>query len=259
MDKSTWIAELRTFAAEARRRNPIPDRSALSAEDDQQRQIIGSEFYRWGWSDDGGLNRIQGQREIFGGDSDIPTIVFTTNWPGLVAARELLPDDPTSPVICLLQSEFGEFNQRMLDRASSRPELPYPGFQNPGQDSQDHLDDWSARLDLIGGETGNTGFDYAEFCVHVWSHFAHPIAADPQPDSDDEDDDGGDPGGIEGWPSTGLSSAQHAFPEVNPEEFRLHVVGNLWGPQAGSSQQHLWRWDGRKLELLREDSSFVVY
>ena len=252
MDKSTWIAELRTFAADARQRNPIPDRPALSAEDDQQRQIIGSEFYHWGWADDGGLNRIQGQREIFGGAAEIPTIVFSTNWPGLVAARDLLPDDPASPVVCLLQAEFAEFNQRMLDQAARKQDRWHAALESPGQTS---LDD----LDILGIGTGDNRFDYAEFCVHVWSHFVHPLAADPEPDSDDEDYDGGDPGGIEGWPSTDLSSAQHAFPEVSPEEFRVHVVGDLWGPRAGSSREHLWRWDGRKLELLREDSSFRIY
>ncbi|MCY3914278.1 MAG: hypothetical protein OXG43_13690 [Chloroflexi bacterium] len=201
------------------------------------------------------MNRIQGQREIIGGATDIPTIVFSTNWPGLVAARELLPEDPASPVICLLQSEFAEFNQRMLDQAARELDRWDAALENPGEMS---LDD----LALIGFEAGDTRFDYAEFCVHVWSHFVHPLAADPQPDSDDEDDeddDGGAPGGIEGWPSTDLGSAQHAFPEVNPEQFRVHVVGNLWGPQAGSSQQHLWRWDGRKLELLLEGFTTSVY
>ena len=149
MDKSTWIAELRTFAADTRQRNPTPDRSALSAEDDQQRQIIGSVFHHWGWNDDGGLNRIQGQREILGGATDLPTIVFSTNWPGLVAARELLPEDPASPVICLLQSEFAEFNQRMLDQAASHQELPYPEFWGAGQDSPDRLDDRRTHLGMV--------------------------------------------------------------------------------------------------------------
>ena len=260
MDKSTWIAELRTFAADTRQRNPTPDRSALSAEDDQQRQIIGSVFHHWGWNDDGGLNRIQGQREILGGATDLPTIVFSTNWPGLVAARELLPEDPASPVICLLQSEFAEFNQRMLDQAASHQELPYPEFWGAGQDSPDRLDDRRTHLDLIGGETGDTSFDYAEFCVHVWNYFVQPKEAEPEPVSDDDDDSGGDLGRIEGWPSTHLASALHrAHPEVSPHEFRLHVVGDLWGPQAGSSREHLWRWDGNKLEMLREDSSLLIY
>ena len=270
MDRRTWIAELRTFAVRARQRDPIPDRSSLSAEDDQQRRIIGSDFYHWGWNDEAGLNRIQGQRRIFGGAEDIPTIMFSTNWPGLVAARELLPADPPNPVICLLQSEFAEFNQLMLQQEASRPQRWHTELENLDQELLDQIVDGRTHLDVIRGEPDRARFDYAEFCVHRWSYFAHPIQDEPQPDTGDDDfdedeleadddDSGDDPGGIEGWPRTSLGAAQQAYPAMNPQDFRVHVVGDLWGTRAGSSCEHLWRWDGHKLELLQENFGFAIY
>ncbi len=50
----------------------------------------------------------------------------------------------------------------------------------------------------------------------------------------------------------GAADASQKYPTVAPEDFRLHVSGDLWGDHCGSEQSHLWQWNGEELVLLQE-------
>jgi hypothetical protein len=56
-----------------------------------------------------------------------------------------------------------------------------------------------------------------------------------------------------------LAKATAAYPSVDPNEFRIHIQGDLWGEQCGLFVEHLWRWDGDEMKLLEEAISHGVY
>ena len=56
-----------------------------------------------------------------------------------------------------------------------------------------------------------------------------------------------------------LTQASEAYPSVSVDEFRIHSSGDLWGKRCGVFGDHLWRWDGEKMELLEEAFSQGVY
>lgn len=42
------------------------------------------------------------------------------------------------------------------------------------------------------------------------------------------------------------------FPDLPLDQCRIHRVGDLWGPLAGTGADHLWRWDGETMRLVKE-------
>jgi hypothetical protein len=56
-----------------------------------------------------------------------------------------------------------------------------------------------------------------------------------------------------------LLRTQKVYPEVSPEEYRIHITGDLWAEQCGVQSEHLWRWNGEEMELLEEDFSPAIY
>lgn len=42
------------------------------------------------------------------------------------------------------------------------------------------------------------------------------------------------------------------YPHLRMAECRIHHIVEMWGPLAGSSYEHLWRWDGQTLHLIKE-------
>jgi hypothetical protein len=56
-----------------------------------------------------------------------------------------------------------------------------------------------------------------------------------------------------------LLRTQEVYPEVSPEEYRIHTTGDLWAEQCGMQGEHLWRWNGEEMELLEEAFSQAVY
>ena len=49
-----------------------------------------------------------------------------------------------------------------------------------------------------------------------------------------------------------LSQASEAYPSVRIDEFRIHSSGDLWGKSCGIFGDHLWQWNGEKMELLED-------
>ncbi len=76
--------------------------------------------------------------------------------------------------------------------------------------------------------------DEFTFHIHHWSYF--------RPLNQDE-----------------LTQASKMYSEVNPEELRIHASGDLWGELCGVGCEHLWRWNGQKMELLEEAFSQVRF
>lgn len=114
MDKQAWTKALKEYAGRRRKRRPLPDRPALSPEEEWQCRIIGSELLAWGRR---GLPRIDGQREMLKRLAPFepgPIVVFTTSISGLVAAREILAK-PCEKIVCLLPEEFALFERRNRD------------------------------------------------------------------------------------------------------------------------------------------------
>lgn len=55
------------------------------------------------------------------------------------------------------------------------------------------------------------------------------------------------------------AEAAGAGREVRAADCRLHVTGVMWGPRMGRQVEHLWRWNGRELELVKEAVRSEVY
>ncbi len=189
MNEEEWSAAVRSFAQLQREQSSIPDRDSLSTEEEWQCRIIGGEFISWYQHRLPDILRQRAALRFMKFDPK-PFIIFTTSMPGLVAAREIMPEAPQS-LVYLLHSEFEEFE----------------------------------RNHLAGDFTA---------CIHHWSYF-RPL---------DEEF---------------LARAQQSFPGVKAEEYRIHTVGDLWGERCGGEDNHLWRWNGREMELLEELFSQVVF
>jgi hypothetical protein len=130
-----WTSRLRTYAAEHRAAVPLPDRDALTDAQEWHCRLVGGTILAW--------LRQHGPRfleervvmcKLLGIDRD-PTIVFTSDVPGLIAAREIVGPDHER-VVYLLEDEFAAAPPRVTDPEYKhhvhfwsffRPELE-PGF-----------------------------------------------------------------------------------------------------------------------------------
>jgi hypothetical protein len=111
---SDWVAQLREYVAGCRAKAPLPDRDALTEAQEWHCRIIGGTLLTW-------LRQV-GPRflperavmcNLLGIDRD-PAIVFTSDLPGLVAAREIVGPDHER-VIYLLGDEFAAAPPRAAD------------------------------------------------------------------------------------------------------------------------------------------------
>lgn len=113
-DGKNWFDELKQFAMGRRAKYPIVDRDELSAEQEVQCCIIGTSLLTW--LREHGPRLIQ-ERAILANlkkwEED-PFIVFTSEQPGLVAARTILGDGHDT-VAFLYPDEFTEYLQTHPD------------------------------------------------------------------------------------------------------------------------------------------------
>jgi hypothetical protein len=109
-----WAAQLREHAAACRTTVPLPDRDTLTAAQEWHCRIVGGTILTW--LRQVGPRFLQ-ERAVICTLQDIdrdPTIVFTSDLPGLVAAREIVGPDHER-VIYLLEDEFAAAPARVAD------------------------------------------------------------------------------------------------------------------------------------------------
>jgi hypothetical protein len=103
-----WFAGLKRFVGECRSNRPIVARETLPAIEEMQCRIIGGSLMTW--LQDYGPRLIQERAmhaKLEGWEKD-PFVVFTSEQPGLVAAREIIGEGP--PIIAFLYpTEFTEW------------------------------------------------------------------------------------------------------------------------------------------------------
>lgn len=105
---TNWFDGLKAFATSCRVKHPLIDRGDLSTADEMQCRIIGGNLISW-------LNehgaRLLEERAVLadlkGWEKD-PFIVFTSEQPGLVAAREII-EDASDTIVFLRPAEFSEW------------------------------------------------------------------------------------------------------------------------------------------------------
>jgi hypothetical protein len=56
-----------------------------------------------------------------------------------------------------------------------------------------------------------------------------------------------------------LELAQERYPQIDPAEFRIHTSGDMWGERCGGGADHLWRWNGKSMELIEESYSQIRF
>jgi hypothetical protein len=103
-----WFDGLKRFVGECRTRCPVISRDKLSIMEEMQCRIIGGSLIAW--LQKYGPRLIQ-ERAMLAGlknwEKD-PFIVFTSDRPGLVAAREILDEEPAA-IAFLYPNEFTEW------------------------------------------------------------------------------------------------------------------------------------------------------
>ena len=148
------------------------------------RRIVGGALQTWLWEH--GPHILQERAtlaHLLDADRE-PSIVFTGDAAGLLAAEEIV-GPVNDRVAYLLEEEF----------AAAEPPLADPGYVRH---------------------------------VHVWSRFLPNVDA-----------------GI-------TEQARARYPIPSSSEYWQHAKGTMWGVNAGRGVNHLWRWDGREMELLEE-------
>ena len=110
-----WVAELRAYIADCRSKNPLPDPDSLTVAQEWQRRIEGGALLTW-------LKKIGPsflqERQVLAGMMGVaaePVIVFTSDVPGLVAAREILGEEHER-VLYLMHEEFESSPLQSADR-----------------------------------------------------------------------------------------------------------------------------------------------
>ena len=124
-DEKKWFSGLRRFIRECREKHPIPLRNDLSNEQEIQCRIIGGSLIAW--LREHGPRLIQEravEAELQNFEID-PYILFTSDSPGLVAAREILSKGPSN-IVFLYSDEFNEWLKK-----------------NPDSDYRWHIHTWS--------------------------------------------------------------------------------------------------------------------
>lgn len=105
-----WFDRLQQHAARCRDEDPIPARETLSEAVEFQCRIIGGHMIQWlhEWGP-----RLLMERKAHNADKaveDEPFVLFLTDTPGLVAAREILDDGDDSPIAYMRAGEFEAFS-----------------------------------------------------------------------------------------------------------------------------------------------------
>ena len=103
-----WYGGLKRFVSECRAKRPVVDREDLSAFEEIQCRIIGGSLIAW--LREHGPRLIQEravEAELQNFEKD-PYIVFTSESPGLVAAREILRKGPAN-IVSLFPNEFSDW------------------------------------------------------------------------------------------------------------------------------------------------------
>ncbi len=136
IDVSKWTAKLRDYAEKCRAAAPLPDLDSLTEGQEWHCRIVGSTLLAW--LREHGPRFLQ-ERAVMCKLLDIdrdPAIVFTSDVPGLVAAREIVGPDHDR-VVYLRVDEFDAVPARMADPEYKghvhfwsffRPEIE-PGFE----------------------------------------------------------------------------------------------------------------------------------
>ena len=153
MKKLEWSAALKEYDTERRQQQPIPDRASLSEEEEWHCRVIGGEFIRWNQRH---LSDILGERIALSSmkfDPD-PLIVFTSTMPGLVAAKEIVPDPPSN-LVYLLHEEFQSWEK-----------------QHPVDEFRWYIHHWSYFRNMDGELLKRTKAEYpdiapSEFRIHT--------------------------------------------------------------------------------------------
>jgi hypothetical protein len=112
MNKHEWSNSLKSFVEAKRCQNPILDRQNLSIEEEWQYQIIGGEFISWYRNHLGDILNQRMALRVMDFDPE-PLIVFTSNMPGLVAAKEIIRQ-PSDNLVYLMHEEFEEWSQNNI-------------------------------------------------------------------------------------------------------------------------------------------------
>jgi len=112
MNKHEWSNSLKSFVEARRCQNPILDRQNLSTEEEWQYQIIGGEFISWHRNHLGDILNQRMALRVMDFDPE-PLIVFTSNMPGLVAAKEIIRQ-PSDNLVYLMHEEFEEWSQNNI-------------------------------------------------------------------------------------------------------------------------------------------------
>src|ERR1017187_4129668 len=106
---TNWVEGLEAYVAECRASRPIMDRKDLSTAEEMHCRIIGDSLI----SEFGPLLIREKTTDAYHERPD-KVIVFTTEQPGLVAAREIFEND-NGTIVFLYPAEFADWNKRHLD------------------------------------------------------------------------------------------------------------------------------------------------
>lgn len=148
-----WKARLRAFFVDESGRDEIPPREELTDAQEMQCRIVGGALIAW--LERHGPRMIQ-ERSVLRavGFEPNPLIVFTSNVPGLVAAREILGEQPER-VVYMTEARFRDFL-----RANPDPRYIW------------HVHHWSLfppQLEAEFLEAARSGYPIADGCQY-WQH-----------------------------------------------------------------------------------------
>ncbi len=149
-----WFEELRVYNQEAKSATPLPDRETFSLMEEWHCRIIGGALINW-------LKQIGPQflqeRQVLsralGVDPD-PFVVFTSDIPGLVAAREILGNEDER-ILYLSDTDYDNWIA-----------------ENPDTQFQWHIHVWSKFIDPIGEgflKAAQTAFPLSDDQI-CWQH-----------------------------------------------------------------------------------------
>jgi hypothetical protein len=111
-----WFTQLNASIEQLRKENPLSARDQLNDSEEWQCKIVGSSLLNW--LENVGPNFLQ-ERSVFCKVREIepdPFLVFTSNTPGLVAAREIVGED-NERIVFLDDSEFDDWLKDHPDKS----------------------------------------------------------------------------------------------------------------------------------------------
>lgn len=110
-----WYEQLVIDTKDLRKRRPLPARETLSPAEERQCCIIGGSLISWLEYYGSRLLQERNMLSKLQGWEKNPFIVFTSDKPGLIAAREILNDNP-SQYAFLFPNEFKKWEARHPDK-----------------------------------------------------------------------------------------------------------------------------------------------